>query len=53
MARFNEEMNNLRKQEENKPAPKMSKSEKEMADIHRQIKVDSNVNNRINKLLIR
>ena len=49
--RYAEAMKNIRDQEKNKPEPKMSKSEKEMADIERQIRVDSKVNSRINKLL--
>ena len=51
MPRFNEQMNNLRNQEANKPDPKLSKSEREIADINRQIRVDNKVNSRINKLL--
>ena len=49
--RYAEAMKNIRDQEKNKPEPKMSKSEKEMADIERQIRVDNKVNSRINKLL--
>ena len=51
MPRFNEAMNNERNQEAKKPEPKLSKSEKEMADIERQIRVENKVNSRINKLL--
>ena len=53
MARFNEEMNNKRLQDRNTPEPKLSKTQKEIADVERQIRVDSNVNKRISKLLIR
>jgi len=50
MPRFTEHMNTLRSQDK-KPEPKLSKSEKQIADIERQIRVDNNVNSRINKLL--
>lgn len=51
MPRFNEAMNDLKNKEKDKPTPRMSKSEQEMADRERQIKIDAKVNQRINKLL--
>lgn len=49
MARFGVEMDNIRKQESAKPAPKPTKVEQESREVQREV----NVNNKLAKLIWR